>query len=89
MDYSNISQILQEQKEALIAKINSIINKRVYPGLKFESEDDSYDFDQIPGLKEAGWTQQAYEQVRYRYSDLISCIEKAKTRVSSSSAATS
>jgi histone acetyltransferase len=64
VDYSNISQILQEQKETLIAKINSIINKRVYPGLKFESEDDSYEFEQIPGLKEAGWTEQAYEQVR-------------------------
>jgi len=23
-----------------------------------------FDFDEIPGLKEAGWTQQAYEQAK-------------------------
>ncbi len=42
-------------------KINSIINKKIYPGLKFDADSDStnfsYEFDQIPGLKEAGWTQ--------------------------------
>lgn len=65
VDYSNISQILQLQKEAIINKINSIINKRIYPGLKFvEGDDRTYAFDEIPGLKEAGWTQKAYEQVK-------------------------
>lgn len=36
IDYVNISEILQQQRDALIAKINSVINKRVYPGLKFD-----------------------------------------------------
>ena len=54
VDYSNISQILQEQREALTAKIKAIINRRVYPGLRFDGEGTVYEFDQVPGLREAG-----------------------------------
>jgi hypothetical protein len=35
--------------------------KRRYYGLKFENAKQEYGFDEIPGLKEAGWTQKAYE----------------------------
>jgi len=55
---------LQQQKDAIIKKIHSVINRRVYPGLKFDEEDGGkrcYSFDEIPGLKEAGWTLRTYE----------------------------
>jgi histone acetyltransferase len=64
VDYSNISNILQQQRDTIIAKINSVINQRIYPGLKFSGENDSYDFDEIPGLKEAGWTHRSYDIAR-------------------------
>jgi hypothetical protein len=51
------------QKEAIISKINQMINKKVYPGLTFENG-IGYDFDEVPGLKEAGWTQRTYQEAR-------------------------
>lgn len=57
VDYINISDILIQQKNTIIAKINSVINKRVFPGLKFEDGiKEKYDFEEIAGLREAGWT---------------------------------
>ena len=38
--------------------------KRRYPGLKFENGKVEYAFDEIPGLKEVGWTVKAYEQAK-------------------------
>lgn len=38
--------------------------KRRYLGLKFENGKQEYQFDEIPGLKEAGWTLKAYEQAK-------------------------
>jgi hypothetical protein len=35
--------------------------KRRNAGLKFENSKVDYSFDEIPGLKEAGWTLKAYE----------------------------
>jgi hypothetical protein len=35
-------------------------NIRIYPGLRFE-EGREYSFDEIPGLKEAGWTMKSYD----------------------------
>lgn len=63
IDYVNVSEILRQQRDAIMAKINSLINKRVYPGLKFEG-DRPFDFEEIPGLKEAGWTPKSYEQAK-------------------------
>jgi hypothetical protein len=31
-------------------------NMRIYPGLKFNESNKEYGFDEIPGLREAGWT---------------------------------
>lgn len=64
VDYVNISDILIQQNNAIIAKINSVINKRVYPGLKFEDGKEKLSFEEIPGLKEAGWTHKTYEQAK-------------------------
>ena len=38
--------------------------KRRYSGLKFSEGKSEYEFDEIPGLKEAGWTLKTYEQAK-------------------------
>ena len=35
-----------------------------YPGLRFDNYKTEYEFDEVPGLKEAGWTIKAYEQAK-------------------------
>lgn len=67
IDYVNIYKILRQQRDTIIAKILEVINKQIYPGLKFNEDEEekreALDFDQIPGLREAGWTKASYEQV--------------------------
>lgn len=69
IDYVNIYKILRQQRDTIIAKILEVINKQIYPGLKFNEDEEekreALDFDQIPGLREAGWTKASYEQVLY------------------------
>lgn len=45
-------------------KIKTVIQMRGHPGLKFDSGKQVYEFDEIPGLKEAGWTYKTYEQAK-------------------------
>jgi len=64
IDYVNISDTLRQQRDCIIAKINEMINKQVYAGLKWDHHDDKqegFDFDEIQGLREAGWTKKSYE----------------------------
>ena len=67
IDYANIYSILRQQRDSIIAKILEVINKQVHPGLQFDEEEkkreEPLEFDEIPGLREAGWTKPAYEQV--------------------------
>lgn len=60
IDYVNISETLKKQRDAIIAKIFQMSNIRIYPGLRFD-EGREYSFDEIPGLKEAGWTVKSYD----------------------------
>jgi hypothetical protein len=39
--------------------------KKRYPPLTFDENKKDYEFEEIPGLKEAGWTLKTYEQARY------------------------
>ena len=67
VDYVNISDILRQQREAIIRRIHAVINKKIYEGLKFEEADSrkqALSFDEIPGLKEAGWSLKAYEEAK-------------------------
>ena len=41
--------------------------KKIYQGLKFDNGKLSYEFDEIPGLKEAGWNLKTYELAKYLY----------------------
>lgn len=63
VDYVNISEILKQQRDAIIEKIHSVINLKVQPGLNF-AEGRVFEFDEIPGLKEAGWTLKTYDQAK-------------------------
>jgi len=36
-------------------------NLSVYPGLNFTNEKREFLFDEVPGLKEAGWTEEMYK----------------------------
>ena len=62
VDYVNISETLRKQKEAIIDKINEVMLKKRYEGLSFTGE--VYAFEEIPGLKEAGWDAKAYEEAK-------------------------
>ncbi len=63
IDYVNISEILRQQRDSIISKILDVINQQVHPGLKWAEEEkrDEFEFDEIPGLREAGWTKKSYE----------------------------
>jgi hypothetical protein len=68
IDYVNISEILRQQRDSIISKILEVINKQVHPGLKWATEEeekrDEFEFDEIPGLREAGWTKKSYDQAK-------------------------
>ena len=63
IDYVNISEILRQQRDSIISKILEVINKQVHQGLRWAEEEkrDEFEFDEIPGLREAGWTKKSYE----------------------------
>lgn len=60
IDFKNISRIMKSQKEFLMNVIANIAHKKIYKGLDFSSK-SSYEFNEIPGLKEAGWTEEDYK----------------------------
>ena len=54
---------MKKHKEFLVNVVSKVANKKIYSGLDFSQlkpGQDSLDFDQIPGLKEAGWTHEDY-----------------------------
>ena len=60
IDFKNISQIMKKQKEFIMNVISNIAHKKIYKALDF-SEDTDHGFDDIPGLKEAGWNEEDYK----------------------------
>jgi histone acetyltransferase len=66
IDYENISNTIKMQRDFIVNKIHEIINKRVYPALDFaeKNADKEYDFNEIMGLLEAGWTKKDYEAAK-------------------------
>ena len=50
----------------VVELIKSVSIKKVYPGLSFDGpQDEPLPFDAIPGLNEAGWTEQEYLKSMY------------------------
>lgn len=67
IDYAEISNTIKLQRKFVIDKILEIYNKKVHPSLNFASkanQDFSFDFNEVSGLLEAGWTKKVYEEVK-------------------------
>lgn len=65
IDYENISGIIKMQRDFVINQIQKIISNKVYKALDFTKRGGKdYEFDEIPGLLEAGWTLKEYEQAK-------------------------
>ena len=65
IDYENISSTIKQQRDFVINKIHEIMNQRIYPALDFSKKgEQDFEFSEIPGLIEAGWTQKDYEEAK-------------------------
>lgn len=42
--------------------VSKIAHKKIYPGIDFSKVQGMMTFDDIPGLKEAGWDQEDYNK---------------------------
>lgn len=62
IDYQNISKIIKQHKEFLVKMVSKIAHKKIYPGIDFSKVQGMLTFDDIPGLKEAGWDQEDYNK---------------------------
>mmetsp|Transcript_16918 Transcript_16918/g.18883 ORF Transcript_16918/g.18883 Transcript_16918/m.18883 type:complete len:204 (+) Transcript_16918:94-705(+) len=60
IDFKNISQIMKKQKEFIMNIIANASHKKIYKGLDF-SQKSSFEFEEIPGLAEAGWNEEDYK----------------------------
>lgn len=65
IDYENISMTIKMQRDFIINKIHQIVNQKVYAPLDFSKrEGRDYEFDEVSGLLEAGWTKKDYEEAK-------------------------
>jgi histone acetyltransferase len=60
IDFKNISNIMKKQKEFVMNIVTNIAHKKIYKGLDFSSE-KGFEFHDIPGLAESGWTEEDYK----------------------------
>lgn len=57
IDYENISSTIKMQRDFILQKIHDIMNKKIYSALEFSNRaGKDYEFSEISGLMEAGWT---------------------------------
>ena len=65
IDYENISYTIKMQRDFVISKIHEIMNKKVYKALDFSTRGGKdFEFHEVPGLIEAGWTVLQYESAK-------------------------
>jgi histone acetyltransferase len=65
IDYENISSIIKQQRNFIINQIHRVINQKIYPPLDFQANGGKdFDFQDIAGLLEAGWTKRTYETAK-------------------------
>ena len=65
IDYENISSTIKMQRDSVIAKIHEIMNQKIYKALDFSRRGaNDFEFNEIEGLIEAGWTQRAYNEAK-------------------------
>lgn len=72
LPYTDLSTMIRRQRQAIDDKIRELSNCHVvYPGLDFQKKEAgvpkrSFKVEEIPGLKEAGWTPDQWGFSRYR-----------------------
>ena len=51
---------IRKQKDALIKEVLKFIRFKKHPGLDFSGAKKEYSFEEIAGLREAGWDKESY-----------------------------
>lgn len=65
LDYVNISNTIKMQRDFVINKIHEIMNCKIHPALDFSNKGGKdFEFPEISGLLQAGWTQKEYEEAK-------------------------
>ncbi|KAK9704941.1 hypothetical protein RND81_07G021600 [Saponaria officinalis] len=70
LPYTNLSAMIHRQRQAIDEKIRELSNcHTVYPGIDFQKKEagaKKVKVDDIPGLREAGWTPDQYGYSRFK-----------------------
>ncbi|KAH9621051.1 hypothetical protein KSS87_022346 [Heliosperma pusillum] len=72
LPYTNLSAMIHRQRQAIDEKIRELSNcHTVYPGIDFQKKEAGVPkkvvkVDEIPGLREAGWTPDQYGHSRFK-----------------------
>jgi histone acetyltransferase len=65
IDYENISQTIKMQRDYVLNTIMAMMNQKIHPKLDFSRKGASdFEFNEIPGLVEAGWTKKDYDEAK-------------------------
>lgn len=73
LPYTDLSTMIHRQRQAIDEKIRELSNcHTIYPGIDFQKKDGVpkkvIKVEDIPGLREAGWTPEQYGHSRFRQS---------------------
>ena len=60
--HSTLYGDIRRQKDALLAEVLAVVEFRRWKGLEFSASKKEYQFDEVPALAQAGWTQEKYQQ---------------------------
>ncbi|KAK4492498.1 hypothetical protein RD792_003307 [Penstemon davidsonii] len=77
LPYTDLSTMVRRQRQAIDEKIRELSNCHiVYPGIDFQKKEAgvpkrSVKVEDIPGLKEAGWTPDQYGHSRFKPENLL------------------
>lgn len=65
IDYENISNTIKMQRDFIVSKIHQVMNQKIYEALDFSNKGgQDFEFQEILGLMEAGWTKKEYEEAK-------------------------
>ena len=60
--HSTLYGDIRRQKDALLAEVLAVVKFRRWKGFEFSASKKEYQFDEVPALAQAGWTQEKYQQ---------------------------
>lgn len=65
IDYENISQTIKMQRDFVLDAIMAMMNQKIHSPLDFAKKGgNDFEFQEIPGLVEAGWTLKDYNEAK-------------------------